>query len=195
MGATAGGAARALVDDAEDVCRLCYKAGIPITQDGQYPDEIDPDNQMIRVGQISKQDLTKRGFSLQRVSLYSRQRALAEPARRERARQDRGKNHAGFVLKGVLLAHVGRIHRIGHNQGVRVFNVYESPSDESQAHAEILFEKTVPGSQYLKWRVELRDVLGRLQPVTALPSEPHSLRQRLGELCQAIITLLRPRVP
>jgi len=194
MGATAGGAARALVDDAEDVCRLCYKAGIPITQDGQYPDEIDLDTQMIRVGQISKQDLTKRGFSLHRVSLYSRQRALAEPARKERARQDLGKSHAGFVLKGVLLAQVGRIHGIGHDQGVRVFNVYESPTDESRAHAEVLFDKTVPGSQYLKWRIELRDVLGTLQPVTALPAESSKLRRWLVEISHTITTLFRPRI-
>lgn len=193
MGATAGGAVRALVDDAESVCRLCYKAGIPITQDQQYPDEIGPEDQMIRIGQISKQDLTKRGFSVQRVSLYSRQQALAEPARRERSRQDKGKGRAGFVLQGVLLAQVSRIHSIGNDEGVRVFNVYQSPNDGGQAHAEIFFNKTMQSSQYLKWRIELRNVLGKLQPLAVLPSGPRSLWQRLIELCQVLTTLLRSR--
>jgi hypothetical protein len=190
MGAIPRGAARALVDDAEDVCRLCYKAGVPITIDKKYPDEIDPETNMIRVGQISKQDLTQRGFSLQRTSLYSRRRALAEPARRERLRSERGKVPAGFVLKGVLLTRVARIHNIVDGTGAKVFSVYATPNDESEAHAEILFDTKVPNSEFLKWRLELRDALGILQPVTVLPSKPRSLRQRLGDLCQVISALL-----
>lgn len=186
MGAIPGGAARARVDDAEDICRLCYAAGIPITVDGKYPDEIEPDTQMIRVSQITRKDLTKTGFSLQRTSLYSRQRARTEPARRERARQAKGKKPAGFVLKGVLLARVGRIHNILDGKGARVFSVYASPNNQSDAHAEILFDNHVSNSEYLKWRLELREVLGTLQPLTVLPSVPLSLGQRWHALCAAV---------
>ncbi|HXE09632.1 MAG TPA: hypothetical protein VN612_17140 [Acidobacteriaceae bacterium] len=178
------------MDDAEDVCRLCYKAGVPITIDGKYPDEIDPETNMIRVGQISKQDLTRRGFSLQRTSLYSRRKALAEPARREQLRSEKGKGPAGFVLKGVLLTRVGRVHNIVDGTGAKVFSVYATPNDESEAHAEILFDITVPNSEFLKWRLELRDALGILRPATVLPSEPRSLKQRLGDLCELIGALL-----
>jgi len=181
MGAIPGGAARTLVDDAEDVCRLCFKAGIPITVDKAYPDEIEPDTQMIRAVQISKQDLLQRGFSLQRKGLYSQQLARAEPSRRERARRKEGKPRAGFKLHGLLSAPVGQIHQIVDSEGVRVFNVYATPNRMSVAHAEILMDPVrFKGSAYLKWRLELREALGTIQPVTVLPSVPWGVWERFA---------------
>lgn len=179
MGAVAGGGGSALVDDAEDVCRLCFKAGVPITVDGAHPDDVDPSNGMIRLSQVSQQDLTKRGFSVQIVSRYSRQQALAEPARKEAARKDKGRDPAGFKLAGVLLAKVGAIHSFRDEKGIQAFRVIPDPTDDSDAHAKVLLSPEMKGAPYLKWRRELVNALGPMRPVTVLPSRPAGPRSRL----------------
>ncbi|WP_155413169.1 hypothetical protein [Xanthomonas arboricola] len=190
MGENAVGAAAAvpLVPDHEIVCRLCFKAGIPITVDKKYPDEIDPSSGKIRATQISQQDLTKRGFSLQRVSLYSRQLAAAQPVRKELARKERGLEPAGFVLQGVVSGRVKEIHAVRDGGGRTIFCVYATPNDDSDAHAEVKFAPGVKGSEYIKWRVVLVDLLGTLQPVESLPSVSSSLGERILkfiEVCRA----------
>lgn len=179
MGAVAGGSGDALVDDAEDVCRLCFKAGVPITVDGEHPDDVDPLTGMIRLSQVSQQDLTKRGFSVQIVSRYSRQQALAEPARREAARKAKGKDPAGFKLAGVLLARVGTIHSFRDEKGVQAFRVIPDPTNDSDAHAKVLLSPEMKGAPYLKWRRELVNTLGPMRPVKVLPSHPAAARSRV----------------
>lgn len=193
MGEIAGGSAVVvpLVSEEEMVCRLCYKAGIPITVDGKYPDDIDPTTLTLRESQISQQDLTKRGFSVQRLSLYSRQLAMDEPERRERDRKQRGKPRAGFALQGVLLGHVAEIHAVRGAAGEQVFRVYETPNSDSVAHAEIKLAPGVSGSQYLKWRKLLSDRLGTRQPISVLPSVPRNLRERIVHLLRLWFPALR----
>lgn len=186
-----GGASLALVDDAESICRLSFKAGIPIVVDGQHPDDVDPKDQMIRVEAISKQDLTKRGFSLQRVSFYSREMALAQPEARELKRVADGKPKAGYVLQGAFLARVSKIHGIVSNGGAQVFTVYESPTAQNPAHAEIRIDPGAKGSDFLKWRLELRRALGKLQPVTALPSHSEGILRRCSRLWRVLKAVVR----
>lgn len=169
MGAMAG-AGGPLVDDAEDICRLCFKAGVPITVDGQYPDDIDPKTKRLRVTQLSQQDLVRRGFSVQVVSRYSLQQALAEPNRKERQRRRLGKPFAGFRLAGVLKANVGAIHRLSDDSGTQAFYVLQDPTPESDAHAKILLSPELKGGPYLKWRKELVTALGAVQPYSILDS-------------------------
>lgn len=187
MGESAAGAAAVvpLVPDHEVVCRLCFKAGIPITIDQKYPDEIDPSSGKIRATQISQQDLTKRGFSLQRVALYSRQLAAAQPARKELARKARNLEPAGFVLQGVVSGRVEDIHAVRDDGGQVIFRVYATPNDDSDAHAEVKFAPGVKGSEYIKWRVVLADILGTLQPVESLPPDSSSLGERIAKFIEA----------
>lgn len=188
----AGGVAESmpLVADDETVCRLCYKAGVPITVDQQF-DDVDPASGRLRAVQISKQDLTIRGFSLQRVAMYSRQIASDEPARRERDRKEKGKERAGFVLQGVLLGNVEQIHAVRGEGGEPIFRVYATPNDASAAHAEVKLAPGVKGSQYIKWRVVLADILGTLQPVHSLPSVPRSLPERVAHIFREIFGRVR----
>lgn len=190
MGAVAGGAERVLVDDGEEVCRLCFKAGVPITVDGRHPDDIDPATGMLRIEQLSQQDLTKRGFSVQVLSRYSRQQALAEPHRRESLRKQKGKSVAGFKLAGVLLASVGAIHSLRDEHGRRAFNVLEEPTEDSDAHATVLLDAALKGGPYLKWRRELVAAFGTIQDVEVLPDKPDlamSPRARIVErLCSLV---------
>lgn len=166
--AVGAGEAAALVDDEEDVCRLCFAAQVPISRDNQHPNQID-DEGFIRLEEIGWDDLASRGFSLVRRHLYSVSRGEAEAARRDEKRRAKGQE-ARYQLAGALIVRAANIKAIADDNGAQVFNVFATPTAEEEAHAEIKFAQVIPRNQFLRFRQALRVELGTLQEKTALDS-------------------------
>lgn len=160
MGGNADGAADVAVDDAEEVCRLCFSADVPIVED-KYPNQVDPVTGFIRLEEISHRQV-KRGFSVQRMCLFSRAEAEAVAAIREERKRAKG-IVANYLLAGVLVARVEMIHQIGGQACARPFNVLKAPVEGEPGHAEIRFNGDVSKEVFLEFRLELQRALGQLR--------------------------------
>jgi hypothetical protein len=161
--------ALAFVDDAEEVCRLCFAAAIPITRDDKHPNHIDSDD-MIRLEELGWQDFSGRGFSLARRKKYSLAEGEAEATRRDQKRASKGQE-ARYILAGVLIARADAIHAISDDAGSQVFHVLETPTEAMPAHAEIRISHQFKKVDFLRFRQELRVVLGRLRPKSMLDNQ------------------------
>lgn len=155
-------AAFAFVDDTEDVCRLCFAATIPISRDNKHPNQIDSED-MIRLEELGWHDFSSRGFSLARRKMYSLVEGEEEAARRDQVRRSKGLD-ARFRLAGVLIARADAIHAIADDSGSQVFHVLETPTTAMQAHAEIRISDQFKKVDFLRFRQQLRVVLGRVRP-------------------------------
>ena len=156
----------ALVDEDEDVCRLCFSAAIPISRDQQHPNQIDDEN-MIRLEELGWEDFSSRGFSLVRRSLYSVVKGEAESQRRNKARAEKGQD-ARYQLAGTLVAKTQSINAIADEGGAQVFRVLQTPLPHEDAHAEIRIAEQFRKPDFLKFRKQLRLVLGTLRDKSIL---------------------------
>lgn len=167
MGDAAESRAIALADPQEDVCRLCFSASIPISRDQKHPNQVDADTGWIRLEEIGWDDMKSRGFSLQRRRLYSLAEGMAEAARREAAKSAKG-DEVTYRLAGVLIARVEGINAIADSDGHQVFRVLETPTEAQPGHSEIRIADHLTKKDLLKYRVELRSVLGTMQDPSEL---------------------------
>jgi len=164
----AEGTAEILVDDQETVCRVSFVADHPISRDGVYSEMYDPETRLIRLEEISLDDLNKSGFSLQRVMLYTQADAHKHAERSNVSKSEKFGRNVNFRVAGGHFFNVSSVHAIENADGKRIFKVLESPMDGQPAHAEILAVEKVTNSQKLKYRKLLRDVLGPLKDVALL---------------------------
>lgn len=154
-----------LVDDKEEICRLCFSAQIPIVDD-VYPNQIDPVSGQIRLEEISLRKV-RRGFSVQRRHMYSMAEALAIARAADARWKTKGKE-ADYQLAGFLLASVAAVHSISED-GSRVFAVYSKPEPGEPGHAEIhIAVEGMAKDKFIKYRTELQLALGQIQPPEAL---------------------------
>jgi hypothetical protein len=163
----ADAAAVALVDPAEDVCRLCFSAEIPISRDRKHPNQVDPEDGYIRLEEIGWEDLKVRGFSVQRKALYSLAKALALAEARDAIRTAKGLD-ARYKFAGTLIARVQAVIDIVDGGGSSVFFVREMPLEDDPGHAEIRIAAHMTRQDFLKYRPALRLVLGRLHEPAVL---------------------------
>lgn len=161
--------AAVVVDDEEDVCRLCFAAAIPISRDNQHPNQTDEDG-YIRLEEIAWNDLSKKGFSLVRRHLYSVAKGEAEAQRRDAKRREKGQD-ARYQLAGTLIARAGGIAAITNDQGHQVFRVLATPTEQEEAHAEVRFVQDIARHEWLRFRQDLRLVLGTVRDKSDLDSE------------------------
>ena len=159
MGIDAAGAAIKVLDDGERVARLCFSADIPIV-DNKFPNQIDQKTKLIRLEEISYREV-KRGFSVQRIHLYSLREAQNLVDERERRKQEKGVV-ANYLLAGVLACKVERVHAIVSADGIPVFQVLAKPLDGQAGHAEIHFKGAIKKEDFLEHRLALQQVLGKL---------------------------------
>jgi len=151
-----------LVDEREDVCRLCFSADVPISRHDNHPNQIDPLTGRIRLEEISWEDLSSKGFSLQRRHLYSLEKAIREAERRDNAKSEKLSVNAGYKLAGVLIVRVARINEILH-EGVKAFSVYATPQPGDPGHAEIRVGAHCRKHDLLKFRIALQTALGSMR--------------------------------
>lgn len=167
MGEAADSSAATRVDAREEVCRLCFSASIPISRDQKHPNQVDADTGMIRLEEIGWDDMKFRGFSLQRRHLYSLNSGLEEAARREAAKRLKD-GDVSYELAGVLIAKVQLINAIEDSAGNQVFRVLATPSESQPGHSEIRIADHLTRKDLLKYRVKLRDALGKLREPSEL---------------------------
>jgi len=164
MGDIAQGVAQAFVADDETVCRLAFSADHPISRGTGYPQKHDPETGLIRMEEITWDDLKKNGFSVQICSLYSFAEATDEAARRNAERSAKAGFEVNYRLAGCHFAIVRSINEIVDEAGQSMFYVLDSRTPEAPAHAEIrATDHLVDKSILLKYRESLRDVLGRIR--------------------------------
>lgn len=165
MGADAVGAAVEALDELETIARLCLSASVPIV-DNKYPNQIDPETGFIRLEEISHREL-RRGFSVQRLHLYSLKDALQMVADRKARKLEKG-IVADYLLAGVLLCKVTEVHVIGDAAGTEVFQVLPKPLDGQPGHAEIHFKSPIKKEDFLEHRLALQRALGKLVDASIL---------------------------
>lgn len=164
----AEGAAELLVAADEIVCRLGSSANQNIARGG-YPEKHDPESGLIRLEEITLEDLSSNGFSLQRFNLYTQAAAHAEAARRNEQRFAKTGKDIGYRVAGVHLVAVNDVNGIRTDRGDSVFKVLQTPTEADPAHAEIRSALAVfKRSDLLKYRPLLRNVLGPLQSAEKL---------------------------
>lgn len=161
MGSGAQGAVT-LVNPDEELCRLCFSAAIPISRDRLHPNQIDPETLLIRLEELGWEDFGKRGFSVMERSKYSLQRAEAVAQDRDAARKAKGQD-ARYQLVGALITNAAAINAITNDAGVQVFKVLSTSTAQEPAHAEIRVDSQFNQSQFMKFRMVLRDTLGKLR--------------------------------
>lgn len=175
MGDVVGGAANiTLVEDDEEVARLCFKSDWPVTHDGKYPSEIDPVTRLYRLEEFQWKDFSKQarsGFSVQRTSLFSQTDAKRVLEERIARKQEREKPLDGYDLEGVVIARVSAIHGIKDADGQSTFLVSPESTPDSPAHSAIRTSETCNSGEFLKYRKELQTAFGQLQSVEILPEE------------------------
>jgi hypothetical protein len=160
------------VSDEEDVARLCFRASFPITRRGEYLSDFDPGSQLYRLEELTWDDFSNRGFSVQRRSLFSRVAAQAALQDRiDRKREKLGATADSLKLEGAVLARVASIRAIQTLGGERAFSVWKEPVDGNSAHACIRSNGGYPRGEFLKYRVQLQAVFAGLRPLSVLPSE------------------------
>lgn len=166
MGEIAVGAADVPLEPGERVARLCFTANIPFCA-STYPDQIDPDTGLIRLEEVSFSEV-RRGFSMQRILLYSRKKAEEVPALRAARWQAKGEPLAEFRLVGVLVSCVADIHAIGCHDSPQIFEVLRKPHENEPAHVEVHFKARVSRDVFLEHREALQQILGRLVDAAVL---------------------------
>lgn len=157
-----------LVEPHEDVCRLCFAADLPVFRNVGQPNQVDPETGLIHIQEISWQDLSEKGFSLQRRALYSLAEALAEADRRDAAKSLAKGQPVGYRLAGALIARVNAINGIADDNGQQIFQVHATPLELQPGHAEIKITEGLGKDVFLKFRIKLRDVLGVMQEAELL---------------------------
>ena len=170
MGGSAEGPAEVLVEPGEDVCRLCFSADIPISRDSKHPNQIDSETGLLRLEEISWQDVKHDGFSLQRKKLYSHAEAVKEAEKRDRKKSQKKGADVHYRLAGALIARVENINAIADDEGRPVFCVLATPIKEQPGHVEAqpghaeirVLSHIEQKHQFLKFRQRLRDALGRM---------------------------------
>lgn len=168
--ANAGGAAPALVNDEERVARLCYRAEYPITRRNEHLSDLNPDTDSYRLEEFTWDDFTKNGFSVQRISLFSRgaaNAALQERIAKKKAKADPAADTLELV--GAVLASVAEVHAIRTLNGNRAFVVCEEPIEGNPAHACIRSEGSYPKGEFLKYRVSLQAAFGQARSLEVFP--------------------------
>jgi hypothetical protein len=172
MGAMVGAAATAiLVDEDERVARLCFKADFPITHDGQHPSDVDPTTHLYRLEEFQWKDFSnpdRGGFSVQRMSLFTRTDAVRILRERTQKKVDANKPVNGFDLEGVVAASVGEINSVKDAAGENAFLVTPEPVTDAPAHAAIRASGKYGSGAFLKYRLMLQGIFGELQPLTVL---------------------------
>lgn len=156
-----------LIEPHEDVCRLCFAAEIPVFRNSGQPNQVDPETGLMYIQEISWEDLSQNGFSLQRRLLYSLAQALAEADRRDAAKSQQKGHAVGYRLAGTLVARVEAINQIADN-GQQVFEVLATPLPDQPAHAEIRIAQGLGKDVFLKFRISLRNALGTMQDARVL---------------------------
>jgi hypothetical protein len=155
----AGGAEDVLVDDAEDVARLCLNERT----------DIDPETRLLKVSTLMWEDFLHRGLSVQRVNFFTRGDAQAALDARIAAREGAGKSVTGYALAGVAIARVEKIRRIEKEGGSPAFVVVEKPDAASAGHAEIFATEDYGHGKFLGFRTKLILAFGPVQSVEMLP--------------------------
>lgn len=165
MGTMADGAA-ILVDAEETICRVGFVADLGISR-GKYPQMHDPETGLIRLEELSWEDLKIRGFSVQIRSLYSFKAAQEEAERRDERWTEKIGRAANYVLAGVHLAKVAAINSI-EDKGGSAFRVLDTRTTEAPAHAEIRISDHLAKSDLLKYRGLLQKALGEIRDATEI---------------------------
>ncbi|WP_157499838.1 hypothetical protein [Lysobacter sp. Root983] len=138
--------------------------------------QIDPETGLILLEEISWQDLTERGFSVQRKTLYSEAEAIQFAEERKEFRAQKGKV-SEYILTGALIACVRAVHEIKADEdGSQTFRVLQTPREGQPGHAEIriadhIAQVRVSKDRMLKYRLELCNALGPLRPSSDIDSE------------------------
>lgn len=163
-----GAAAAVLVADDEQVCRLGFNADYPVFRENGVTRQYDPETGLLLLSEIALKDLTESGFSLQRHSLYTLEDGLEEAARRDEKKSKQRGMPVNYRLEGVHTADVGAIHGIKQVDGTGVFDVLATPRHPDDAHAEVRGKTGVSKAVLLKFRSELRNVLGPIRAIDSL---------------------------
>jgi hypothetical protein len=166
MGTMAEGAA-VLVDAEETICRVGFVADVGISRGLKYPQMHDPETGLIRLEEISWDDLKNNGFSVQIKSLYSSNAAQAEAARRDERWTEKLKKPAKYAVAGVHLAKVAAINAI-EDKGGSAFRVLDTRTADAPAHAEIRISDHLDKSGLLKYRTWLQKALGAIRDATEI---------------------------
>lgn len=156
-----GGQANTLVPPDEIVIRLCFSANRADALGQKRPQHADPETGFLYEEAVQMQDLTKRGFSLQRAHLYQVERAH-EAERRLRERHA----DAEIRLQGGVASQVSTIHAIADDDGSRVFSVRPDEREGDPSHAMVRSE--LPKSKLLKFRPLLLQCFSAVQPIEDL---------------------------
>lgn len=152
-----------LVSDDEVVCRVGFSADFPISRDKNYPEQHDPNTGLLRLEEISIDDLNDRGFSIQRINIYNRSIADAHAADRAAKASAKLGRAVTYTVAGGHLAQVAAIHGIRGEAENQIFEVWPTPEDGQPAHAEIRAKERMTKSMLLKWRPRLQGALGPIR--------------------------------
>lgn len=161
--ANAGGAAPVLVDEEEDVARLCYRAGFPITRRNDHHCEVDPDSGLYRLEEFTWEDFTQKGFSVQRRALFTREAAITAFQAKMEKRRVKGDPADTLELLGAVVAPVAQIHAIRTMRDGRAFAVWEEPIEGNAAHACIRSDEKYPRSEFMKYRALLQEIFAQVR--------------------------------
>jgi len=153
------------VDPEESICRVGYEADVAIFIERQFPQTHDPVTGLLRLEEISWQDLKKRGFSVQMKSLYSRASAEESADFKNKNWSEKLGVTANCRVAGVHIAGVKAVNDIVKADGKSAFRVLNTRTDDFPSHAEIRLVDGLDKSYFLQFRQELRDTLGPLRDV------------------------------
>lgn len=167
--ANAGGAAPVFVSDEEDVARLCFRAGFPITRRNSHHCDVDPESGLFRLEGFTWDDFTNRGFSVQRLALFSREAANGALQARVEKRRERGDPVDTLELLGAVVASVARIHSIRTAKGGRAFAVCQDPIEGNPAHAFIRSDEQYSKPEFMKYRVLLQAIFAEVKSPDVFP--------------------------
>lgn len=148
------------LDNSEVVARLCFQsdAGQDVFGHGK-PSDINPETRQLRYEAIKMKDLRSRGFSVQRVSMFSRSDAL-----RHRNRQRARKPLAKVQLAGVVVVSAGAVRSLTDSCGDRLLEICPKPDSVDRGHSEILIVGELKRSEELKCRIKLAELFGEAIP-------------------------------
>ena len=167
--ANAGGAAPALVSDEEDVARLCFRAGFPITRRNSHHSDVDPESGFYRLEEFTWDDFTNRGFSVQRLALFSRDAANAAYQAKVEKRRAKGDPVDTLEFLGAVVASVAQIHAIRTAKGGRAFAVCQEPIEGNPAHACIRSDEQYSKPEFMKYRLLLQAIFAQVRGSEVFP--------------------------
>jgi len=147
--------------DEERVLRLCFRANANAILGLQRPRHTDPDTGRLYEDAVQMRDLMLRGFSLQRIALYS-----VAQGERAAAEQQARKPDGDVQLLGGVVAQVSNVHAIVDDDGVQVFEVQAHPTNDDPSHAMV--KSSLPRSKLLKFRPTLVACFDPVAPLSEL---------------------------